>query len=635
MPLPHRVPAAVLLLALLHAFAGAAPAVQEREPARAVASRHLPLGHWAYAYVDLLVGRGRLGRLEPLVQPYRRGDIARAVRDARSDTSLAAAERAWLDLLARELEPEMRALDDPQGAGGPRASYRVSAGSRGVTHTHRDLLRAKGKATLLPFLEAELAGELPEVVGVLRFRWDEWFVNDPQFEGGIVVEEHPRFLGFLDFAGRAEEAYLELQLPYLRLFVGRAERNWGLPGTHGLLVSDYAYSYDQVAYRVGTARLSLLGLVAQLDEFPGHVKRWLSAHRVDWRIRENLSVAFGEAVTYGGENRSFDWRLSNPLNLWIVGGYGRDWEEGPNTSNNFTELAVWWRPSSGLVTYFTFAGDEFPGGGTPLVHAAAVGVQLPRLGETWGLRLDYSQVATLAYRTRRDYETYAFRGIGLGRDLSDYDLWSVRLDWWPAPRLLLSPHAHLQRRGEGDFRDPYPTTGVSESGPILFSGQMEKTLRVALAGQWRPSDRGTLAWDVGPNFTSPSATGRTTTWTCWSRAAGSTACPPSSSRTAVPTWPGRSGGRRRRVGSPPSRAGGPRRSCASSTTRPVSSGATSRRSSTPASSSPPGSRRSPTRIATRSGPGATRPSSRRSRRGSAGRRPRSPAPSAPAGTTTT
>ncbi|MGH7545428.1 MAG: capsule assembly Wzi family protein, partial [Gemmatimonadota bacterium] len=326
------------------------------------------------------------------------------------------------------------------------------------------------------------------------------FLNDPQFPDGIVVEEHPRFLGFLDFAGRAEEAYLSLQWPYVDLEVGRTYRNWGLPGTGGLLVSNYAYSYDQLAYRVGTDRVALTGFVAQLDEFPGSVKRWLSAHRVDWRIRENLSVALAEAVTYGGENRSFDFRLSNPLNLWLVGGFGEDFVEGPNTSNNLTEIALWWRPARGLVTYLSFVGDEFPGGGTPLEHAAALGLQLPRLGDRLALRLDYSQVATLTYRTTRDHERYAFRDIGLGRDLSDHDLTALRLDWLPRPHLVLSPQLHLLRRGEGDFRQPWPSGQVSEDGPVLFSGEVETTLRVALGGRWRPARAGVVEWDAGGNF---------------------------------------------------------------------------------------------------------------------------------------
>ncbi|MGH7545425.1 MAG: hypothetical protein ACREKI_04505, partial [Gemmatimonadota bacterium] len=48
--------------------------------ARRHASPYLSLGHWAYDYLDVLVARGRLDGLSPLVQPYRRVDVAAALR---------------------------------------------------------------------------------------------------------------------------------------------------------------------------------------------------------------------------------------------------------------------------------------------------------------------------------------------------------------------------------------------------------------------------------------------------------------------------------------------------------------------------------------------------------------------------
>ena len=467
-------------------------------PATRRASSYLPVEHWAYRYIDLLIARGRLTGLDPMVQPYRRIDIARSIYAAERDPDLPAAERRWFGELKRELDREFHALSDTSNSE-PYVSGSVHGGTWAMTQRHRDVLRPEGDGAVYPMIGVEATGEFPSVVAALRFRWDEWLLNDPQFPDGNVVESHPNFLGLFEFGGRTEEGYLELQIPYFRLLVGRTYRNWGGPSADGLLVSDYSYSYDQIAYRVGVECLNVIGFVAQLDEFPGSVKRYTSSHRLNWRPRENLVLAVGETVIYGGENRSFDLRISNPISVWLVGGYGQDYEEGPNSNNNFTEFSAWWRPFDWMTANIALMIDDFPGGGTPAQYAGALGVQFPKLGSRTSLRFDYSQVAALAYRTAIPHQIHAFRDIGLGRDISDNDLFSLRLDWLPHRSLILSPVAQLLRRGEGDFRDPWPD-GVTEDGPTLFIGQVETTARLAVAGQWVPTMWFWLNWDVGQNF---------------------------------------------------------------------------------------------------------------------------------------
>ncbi len=467
-------------------------------PGTSRASSYLPVDHWAYRTIDLLIARGRLTGLDPMVQPYRRIDVARAIQEAERQSDIPVVEQGWLRQLKSELNREVAALADTANAS-PYVSGSLWGGSWAMSQRHRDVLRPEGDGAIFPFAGLGAAGEFPGVVAELRFRWDQWLLNDPQFPDGKVVEEHPNVFGDLDFGGRTEDGYLEVQIPYLRLLVGRTYRNWGNPGTDGLLVSDYSYSYDQIGYRVGVDCLNLMGYVAQLDEWPGSVKRYLSTHRLNWRPRANLAIAFNESVVYGGENRSFDLRLSNPVSIWFVGGYGKDYEEGPNSNNNFSELSAWWRPFDWLVTFASLMVDDFPGGGTPAQYAGELGVQFPRIHPRLNLHLDYSQVAALTYRTVIDHQVYSMRDLGLGRDISDNDLLSVQLDWFPHYSLIVSPAVQLLRRGEGDFRDPWPE-GVTESGPTLFIGQVETTARLALAGQWVPRMWLWVNWDIGQNF---------------------------------------------------------------------------------------------------------------------------------------
>ncbi|KPK65958.1 MAG: hypothetical protein AMS21_03435 [Gemmatimonas sp. SG8_38_2] len=48
-------------------------------------SSYLPVEHWACRYMDLLIARGRLTGPDPMVQPYRRIDVARAIHEMECD----------------------------------------------------------------------------------------------------------------------------------------------------------------------------------------------------------------------------------------------------------------------------------------------------------------------------------------------------------------------------------------------------------------------------------------------------------------------------------------------------------------------------------------------------------------------
>ncbi|MDH3291743.1 MAG: capsule assembly Wzi family protein [Gemmatimonadota bacterium] len=484
----------LLALSVLAMPALGAPSLNAQERS----SHYLYLGHWAYRYVDLLMARGHLPDLQPMVRPYRRLDVAMALANARSSGGLAESEIEWVELLQAELAPELlgRQLADSATVvvyGG------AEVGAQVLTQRHRDMFRPEGDEAAFGHLQLAGALDFPGVTAALRLRYDGWLINDPQFPDGKVVEEHPNFLGLLDFAARAEDGYAEVQLPYVRLMAGRMQRNWGPPRTEGLLVSDYSYSYDQIGYRIGSTRLAVTGFVAQLDEFPDFTKRWFAAHRLDWRVNDGLALGFGESVIWGGENRSFDFRMAMPIATWFVGGYGKDWEEGPNRNNSFIDLSVWWKPTAKIVTTAAVMFDDFPGGGSPLAHGVDLGLALPSLSSRLGLRIGYAQVGALTYRTVSEYERYAFRGIGLGRDLADFDRLSVELDWVPTSSLFLTPTVQVLRRGEGDFRDPWPA-GVTNDGPVLFIGERETTLRLALRGQWIPRRLFWIDWDVGENL---------------------------------------------------------------------------------------------------------------------------------------
>lgn len=455
------------------------------------ASPYLYLHHPAYAEIDLLIERAVLRGLSPVVRPYRRGDIARAVRDA--DTSGAsAAERGWLARLRRELRPEFEALEGGGGGERTRVAGDGILSVTGRTHAHRDLLRPEkaGRADLAGEIDLRVA--FPGVVAESHLRVDNYYWHDPQVIARVTANT---------FRERAEDAYLEVQGRYARLFVGRLYRNWAPSRVQSTVLSDYAYSFDQLALRAGTDKLALTLIAARLDDYPGDVRRYLALHRLDWQPHQGLALYVVEGVLYGGPGRDFELEFLNPVSFWFNENDTQRVYRNVRNNNAVLAAGFWWRPRRGLIAYGDVFLDDVPlNSGAPngLRYAFYGGLVFPHLARAGVGRVGYAQVSSLAYRTFADFERYTFRELGLGWDISDAELYSAEADFFPVAGVRVGPRLAVLRRGEGDFRQPFPAD--FDTLPRVLTGVVETTVRFAVAGRLHLAPGVTLDWDAGPNF---------------------------------------------------------------------------------------------------------------------------------------
>ncbi len=500
-------------LALAFVLVARAPTLAEAQTARprsqapaeaevaSISSAYLSLDHWIYGYANVLVARGVMSGLSPLVQPYRRIDIALAALQAEGDGRLSDVERGWLKAIKEELFHEVELLTGLETQD-VRLRGQLDAGLKALSHTHRDPLRPEGDEKLFVTAGLELRGEAPGVAGAMLFRWDNHYLNDPQFPNGRAIEFRECDPIISECAYRVEEGYVELQLPYVRVSFGRMYRNWGLPGIDGLLLSPYSYSYDAIAYRFGNDRIALSGLYAPFNDFGGDTARHFASHRFDWQIRDNLVLAVGESVVFGGENRRIDFNLINPVGIWEISGSSEGRER-----NALGLAEVWWRPSPDIVTYGAFLVDNtaIPNDGDDQrtsginQYAAALGIQLPAFKPNLALRSDLTVVNALAYRSRVDFwEYYALDDIGLAHDKTDAIVLSLQGDWFPRPGWILVPRLDIMWKGEDDLRQPFPDDAFT-GRDLLLVGTIEHTVRTSLGGRWH-TPRGQVRWDAGLNF---------------------------------------------------------------------------------------------------------------------------------------
>jgi len=454
------------LLAVL-AFAGgsAAPGPLAAQAGTAGPSPYVPLDDAAYGFVDALQVRGFLRDLPVLERPYTVSRLRQslAVLDT---TVLGRVPRTWVRRLARAIAKYDdgrgawdRRSEQPAARGEPLApddwramSLHVNAGAMGTAQTSgiRELMLADTALGAHPGVNIRAFLGSGPLVAAFRFRGDQALTADPEyagFEGGLPGSQR----GGPGIAGRAEEAYVSLQLPLVELFGGRVSRNWGPPAYDGLLLGRAAWSYDHVLAKLGNDRLRFTWLTARLTDF-GPTSRWFTARRAAARLW-GVEFGFSESVLYSGAGRQLEWGLSSPFIPALNGMYNDN--EGANLNLAF-DLAAPTR--AGLFTVQSFVDDVQLDGTTP---------KPPMYGVTFvadGLRLagdhrwfaSYTEVSNLVYRNTTPSDVYTQQYVSLGRGFTDHREARVGLDLALFADATLRPYAAARWQGTGTYRNPFP-----------------------------------------------------------------------------------------------------------------------------------------------------------------------------------
>lgn len=483
-----RRPTSALRLALVTAAllaGGGAPLAAQVE-----SNAYLPVASWTTPYVEHLIRAGVLQGLDPLTRPLRRADVARAVA-AVDTTEVSPSVRGALRLLARELQERQDTV---------RWKVEANVALQGASDASRWTVRPAGPAPRL-FVEGGLDAsvEFPHVAMVTHPYFDTRLLHDPEFYGDKL-----RFL-----AGTNADAYILGSWRYLDVFFGIEPRNWGPPEVEGLVLSTSPYPYDHFLVRLGPRRFRLELLAAQLNDlaewdstFVG--KRFLSVDRLVVMPSDRLAIALTQSALYadsGVSSRSFEPWFLNPVNLWLL----------PTQNNVARQNALWaldvsYAAGRSVRLAAQLYADDFQ------IDRKVQHDKKPEelgytLSATGGARQGdvswsafYTRVDALDYRTQFNLEQYSMRGVGLARNHSDYDQLTARATVAPAPRALVTGEITFLRQGQGDFRLQYPPDSAFSDSLILFTGVVERTVRLAAQAAWVPLEGINLSADVGLHF---------------------------------------------------------------------------------------------------------------------------------------
>jgi len=399
------------------------------------------------------------------------------------------------DKVARTVRRLLAALDVP--GRGPRYRVAGEVGVAAATYARRDPLSAidsigprqagPGHGTASGGLDVQF--QFGRVVAVTHPYFDTRLKYDVDWFG-----RKSRFV-----AGRTAESYLSAQWPVGELFFGRLDRNWGPSGIQGLLLSDNPYGLDHLAIALGTARFQLQAIATKLDDridATGAVHRYMVQHRVWLRPHPRWTVALWEGSVLSGPGREFEPWFLNIMNF--------DYLEQLNTDssvNNFLGLDI---ERHGKVTAFgQFMLDDIQVDRNtakdlkPSSYGLTAGVKGGLRASSLAWTLFYTRVTNLTYRNENNLQIPLYHLLGTGRNFADYDQATLRVGFLPLPSLLLQPELTLLRQGEGDPRQPHPLVTDYPTTATIFQGVVERTLRLALSGNYAPHQRLGVTFDAG------------------------------------------------------------------------------------------------------------------------------------------
>ncbi|HST07000.1 MAG TPA: hypothetical protein VLJ83_02455 [Gemmatimonadaceae bacterium] len=460
----------------------------------AQASAYVPLDDVAYSYVDALMARGQLRELSVLERPFTERAMRSAIDSARTGEPSVVVS-SYLDALYSAVE---KYAVRPGNSDSATAQEFHARGTGDVyvtaqTSGRRELMLADSVNGVRPGGAIRLVMAGGPVVGFARVLIDSRLNVDPEFAG-----RKDRKIN-----GRTEDGYVAGQWKYGALSFGRVGRNWGPPSDYGLMLGNYAYTYDHLYGVIGTDKIHWSTVIARLDDIvPAtgpSIERYFSIHRLALHLGK-WELAGSESYLYGGVGRGFEPSLANPFNI-----YGLSWRNEQKEGN----LGLGGEVALRTDRIGTFAGQLFIDD-LQIDHSCNPNCKQPSsYGVTLtadGLTLSgdqrwfaaYTRVSNLAYNNKNPEEHYDVFGVGLGRGFSDYDEARIGADLALVPRTPLKFYVAHRRQGEGSYLLPFPVPADYASTPAIFSGVVTGVTRIGVSGATKLRDA-EISGDVGIN----------------------------------------------------------------------------------------------------------------------------------------
>ena len=308
----------------------------------------IPVDSWIYNTIQQLQTRGYLLDLSPGFKPYRRLEVAEAVKKlnaALQKSSASKMERWLIQKLTDEFSYEINILD--ANAANPDTSF------TGLTFSEEAFLNfAKGDYKQFKYagnleFRPTLRSEIGINVGNHLLLYTDGTIDQTLRDDTIYTHtaEFGAFAPYQQAYGTSkfgldvlhQQAYVQYSDDHLDLTFGRDYLSWGYGDDGTVLISPTAGAFDMVAAFVKTKIAKFNWFVAQLNQMPEFTpdsnnlqdtgqpstwgqtppfaNRYLTGSRIEFNISNRVFLGGYQAAEFGGVNSPIDLEDINPVRV--------------------------------------------------------------------------------------------------------------------------------------------------------------------------------------------------------------------------------------------------------------------------------------------------------------------------------
>jgi len=477
----------------------------------------LPSEDPIYELIERLQRRGHLAQLNPSLRPYSYRALRSAI-ELLDASKLVGTESEWYS----QINALIGQRDDSEEL---ITRFGISAAMMQSSSKRYDPLRPLGtKPHVDPRAEFSAVMVWQNVVAASGLTHDMFYDRDP--DGLDLVNR---------FFIRGENTYLGYSSRFFDLYVGRFGTHWNRVGIEAPLIGDDVMQYDKIAIRVGSERLSLNSIYGELDNLDslgvfsgrgfksGNVRRFVFAHRVDWKPVPTLTLSIFEGDLISGANAGLSLRYLQPFHVVFF-----EQDNTPKNYENNLMVGTGFHYTKGRVSATgQFILDDIvildrktveeEGRLEPATSQTTLLVTVGGVKPNLDLGIAGSLISSMSYRTDQKEGQWTYAQHSLATPFADYAHIKVFADWYAdhlTTGLTLKPALHVLAQGTGDFRSDFDKS--YDSGrllPSFLSGTETITIRSALGvdyrlyNVWIDQDGNSKGWefnitaDVGLNLT--------------------------------------------------------------------------------------------------------------------------------------
>jgi hypothetical protein len=297
---------------------------------------------------------------------------------------------------------------------------------------------------------------------------------------------------------RPDESYLQWGNKNISIFVGRINRNFGIPGEPSLVLSSEAFSFDHFAFTFRNKQLKYSYIFSRINDLYGFdirdtvpkyqwSKRFLTIHRFEFSVSQQIEIAFTDVILFGGKDGFPQFQYLNPANFLYISKMSdrKSYEE--TNANALMAFDLFFKPSDKLTIFAQFLIDDVDF--TKTLRA----IYPDRLGYSGKIiyadlmpesqfYISYNRISNWTYTSFYTWGNYTFYGKSLGYPLNGVENIKLGFDSFKFYPFMLSFEIKAEQFRTQDLSKPF--IAIKTGFPI---GTPQKSIALKLNTMYSPN----------------------------------------------------------------------------------------------------------------------------------------------------